>query len=1055
MRFRAAFACLAFACSGRAAPAIDFDRDVRPIFSDKCYACHGPDTQRRMANLRLDLKDGGAFADRGGYRDVVAGDPAQSRLYRKVSADKPALRMPPAYSGLSLTPAQVETIKSWIAQGAHWDLHWAYIAPVRPDPPKVSNPAWVRNPIDAFVLAKLDAEGLKPSPEADKTILIRRVSFDLTGLAPTPAEVDAFLADQRPDAYERLVDRLLASPRYGERMAMQWLDLARYADTHGYHIDSARQMWRWRDWVIDAFNRNMPFDEFTVEQLAGDLLPHPTTSQLIASGFNRNHMINFEGGAIPEEYQNEYVVDRVETTAQTWLGTTLGCARCHDHKYDPFKQKEFYQFYAFFNNISEAGLDGRNGNAKPFLALPSADQKARLDELDSAIAALNKTLAPEKLDALRRAWEPKRLATLPASPRLGLVAHYEFDGGLSDSSGHYRYGRVVKGDLTFKPGAVAQAAQFDGSTHVTLGRASAFNPRSPFTIALWMNPQGNLPEAALDWLSGDKGRHRGLEVRLDDFLLSGIQHWRPRVFVRLDGARPNAAIEVRSNWRLDPGVWHHVAIVYDGSGRAAGLRMFFDGQLDASVTAHDSLRFYVPVAAPIEIGNPAWERTYTGAVDDLRFYNRALSAEELTRLTVDDPLRATILTPEDHRKGGQDKRLADYFLRNEAPPEIRAAYVKRAGLEERRAALELEIPTTMVMAELDKPRETAILARGDYRNRGEIVHPGVPAILPPLPAGEPANRLTLARWLVSPTNPLTARVVMNRYWQMYFGTGIVKTVEDFGSQGEPPSDQPLLDWLATEFSGSGWNVRAMQRLIVTSSTYRQDSRVSPALLERDPENRLLARGPRFRLPAEMIRDNALAASGLLRERIGGLSVFPYQPKGLWSDIAFGAGFTAQSYTPSHGDDLYRRSMYAFWKRSSAPPELITFDAPDREKCTGRRLLTNTPLQALVLMNDPAFLEAARALAQRMIREGGHETDRRLGWGFRLATSRFPSPPELRILDGLLAQETNAYRARPAEAAKLIAIGESKPDAHIAPAELAAWTTVASTILSLDESITKE
>ncbi len=1056
MRTRAVLAFLVFAGPLLAAsPPVDFDRDVRPIFSDKCYTCHGPDPSRRMAGLRLDQREGGAFTNRGDHADVVPGDVAHSRLVEKITAAKPALRMPPPYSKLALTPAQIETIKTWIAQGAKWDPHWSYVVPKRPETPKVSDAKWVRNPIDAFVMAKLDAEGLKPSPEADKTILIRRVSLDLTGIAPTPAEVDAFVADKRPDAYERLVDKLLASPRYGERMTMQWLDLARYADTHGYHIDSARQMWHWRDWVINTFNNNMPFDEFTIEQLAGDLLPHPTTNQLIATGFNRNHMINFEGGAIPEEYQNEYVVDRVEATSTTWLGITLGCARCHDHKYDPIKQKEFYEFYAFFNNISEVGLDGQRGNAKPFLALPSAEQKAELDTLDAKIEGLNKILVPKKLDELRRAWEPKRLATLPEPARAGLLSHYEFDGGLSDSSGHYLYGRVERGDLTYKPGAVAQAAQFDGDTHVTFGPATVFDRRKPFTIACWLNPSGHLPRVVLDQLTGTAQNRSGIEITLDDFLLTDIQHWRPKVYVKFDGAQGGKGIEVRSQSRLDPGKWHHVAITYDGSGHASGVHMYFDGAADPVDVAQDNLGSFVSSPAKWETGNRTWGRSYEGGIDDLRFYNRALSAAELQPMVVDEPLRATIEIPEDHRKGGQDTRLEDYFLRNEAPEEIRSAYIERETLMAQRDALNKQIPTTMVMAELDKPRETAILGRGDYRNRGEVVHPGVPAMLPPLPKGAPANRLTLARWLVSDSNPLTARVVMNRYWQMYFGTGIVKTVEDFGSQGEPPSNQPLLDWLATEFIRTGWNVKAMQRLIVTSATYRQDSRVTPELLERDPENRILARGPRFRLPGEMIRDNALAASGLLKERVGGPSVFPYQPKGLWREIAFGDGFSAQSYTPSHGDDLYRRSMYTFFKRTASPPELVTFDAPDREKCTARRLLTNTPLQALVLMNDPAFIEASRVLAERMMREGGRNTAKRLDYGFRLATSRHLAPNEEAILEKLLTQSLSNYKAKPAEAAKLIAIGESKPDARIPPAELAAWTTVASTILSLDETISKE
>jgi hypothetical protein len=1036
-----------------AAPHIDFDRQVRPILSDKCYACHGPDEKVRMAKLRFDMKDGGAFAEHNGYTIVKPGDSANSRLYQRVSSDKKSFQMPPASTGQSLTPVQIEIIKKWIDEGAHWETHWAYAVPQRAEPPKVSNPEWVRNPIDAFVLANLDKNGLKPSAEADRSILLRRVTFDLTGLPPTPAELNSFLADQSPDAYEKTVDRLLHSPRYGERMAMQWLDLARYADTHGYHIDSHREMWHWRDWVIDAFNQNMPFSEFTTDQLAGDLLPNATVSQKIASGFNRNHMINFEGGAIPEEYQNEYVVDRVETTAAAWMGITLGCARCHDHKYDPLSQKEFYRFYAFFNNVSEQGLDGQHGNAKPFLQLPSEQQQAKLDELTKAIAELDKTLEEKKVAALQDQWERARLATLAAPARTGLVSHYEFDGSLSDSSGKYHYGEVAKGDLNYGAGIVNRSANFDGETHVTLDDGGTLS-QGPFAVACWIQTDGNRPMTVLTELSNAAER-AGVELHLDDYLLTDIQHWEPRLYVRLSRKWPSDAIEIRTKDRLSPTVWHHVVVNYDGSGKIAGLRVFFDGKSGEVEVLTDKLSGKLTSTAQLEIGNKELGKAFKGQLDDLRVYNHPLLAAEIQPLFRDEPVRATIMIPADHRDGGQKERLESFYLTNEAPTELRLAYGSRKDLRKEKEALVKVIPTTMVMAELEKPRETAILGRGDYRNRGEKVTPGVPAILPPLASGAPANRLTLAQWIVSPDNPLTSRVVVNRYWQGYFGIGIVKTPQDFGSQGDAPSNQALLDWLATEFIRTGWDVRAMQRLIVTSATYRQDSAASPDLIKDDPENRLLARGPRFRLPAESVRDNALFVSGLLKERVGGPSVFPYQPKGLWEDIAFGDGFSAQSYSPSHGDDLYRRSMYTFWKRTSPPPALSTFDAPDREKCTARRLLTNTPLQALVLLNDPTYIEASRALAGRMILEGGTDPSKRIAYAFALATARPPAPHELEILRALEEKELAEYRSDPASARKLIAVGESKPPANIDPVEMAAWTTVASAILNLDETITKE
>jgi hypothetical protein len=772
--------------SSAAAPPIDFDRQIRPILSENCFACHGPDVKQRKAKLRLDTRDG-ALKDSA---VIVPGQAGKSALIERVASEDPKKRMPPPKTGKRLTSAQVDLLRQWIDQGARWSRHWAFVKPERPPVPPVKDSRWLRNPIDAFIAERLEREGIQPSPEADKVALIRRLTLDLTGLPPTPAEVDAFLADGRANAYEQLVERLLDSPRYGERMAVDWLDAARFADTHGYHIDSGRDMTRWREWVIAAFNRNQPFDRFTIDQLAGDLLPHATLEQRIASGFNRNHMINFEGGAIPEEYHNAYLVDRVNTTGTVWLGLGVGCAQCHDHKFDPLTQKEYYQLYAFFNNVPENGLDGSKGNAMPFIKVPSPQQQKKLDRFAAQIKELERHLA---------------------------------------------------------------------------------------------------------------------------------------------GAQPK------------------------------------------------------------------------------------LSADQLQQ--------------------GKAK-LAD----------LRQAY----------AALEKQVPTTMVMQEMPKPRDTYLLVRGQYDKHGAKVTAGVPASLPPLPKDAPANRLGLAEWLVNPSQPLTARVIVNRYWQMYFGTGIVKTAEDFGVQGEYPSHPELLDWLATEFIRTGWDVKAMQRLIVTSATYRQSSVVSPALVHKDPENRLLARGPRLRLQAEFIRDQALAISGLLNREIGGASVSPYQPPGLWEELASradGANWTAQVYHQSHGKDLYRRTMYTFWKRTSPPPTLVTFDAPDRETCTVRRARTNTPLQALVLMNDPTYVEASRKLAERLMTEA-NSAEERIVLAFRLATARKPTAGEVAVLRRIFDNQLAAYRKDGPAAIKLLAVGEAKRNEKLDPAELAAWATVASVILNLDEAVTK-
>ncbi len=765
-----------------AGPAIDFNRDIRPILSDNCFTCHGPDESQRKAKLRLDTRDGALAKLRSGGHAIVPGKSNDSELLRRLISTDDAERMPPPKTNKKLTPAQVDLLKRWIAQDANYAKHWAFVAPVRASLPEVKDSTWARNGIDRFILARLEKEGLKPSPEADRTTLIRRLSLDLTGLPPTVTEIDGFLNDKQPGAYERVVERYLSSPHYGERMAVDWLDAARFADTHGYHIDAGRDMTRWREWVIDAFNNDLPFDRFTVEQLAGDLLPNATVEQKIASGFNRNHMINFEGGASPEEYLNNYIVDRVNTTATVWLGLTTTCAQCHDHKYDPISQREFYQIYAFFNGIPEKGLDGSKGNAAPTIKVPTTAQRDAIAKLDAQIQSLESTQK-----------DPKKIAEL----------------------------------LAEKKKLEAQ------------GAASA-----------------------------------------------------------------------------------------------------------------------------------------------------------------------------------------------------------------------------MVMQDMPTPRDTFMLLRGEYNKKGAKVSAGVPAVLPPLAKDAPANRLTFARWLTDPAHPLMSRVIVNRYWQLFLGTGLVKTVEDFGSQGELPSHVELLDWLAVEFSnpasGKAWSVRDLVRTIVTSATYRQASVVTKEHLARDTENRLLARGPRFRLQAEFIRDQALAISGLLNREIGGASVSPYQPAGLWQELASrqdSKNWSAQFFVQSKGKDLYRRTMYTFWKRTSPPPQLMTFDAPDREICTVRRSRTNTPLQALVLMNDPTYVEASRKFAERMMQKE-KTPEARLAFAWRTATARAPSDREIGILQLALDKQLQIYRGNPKAAEALLRVGESPRDETLAATELAAYTIIASVILNLDEVVTK-
>lgn len=1047
-RYVASFVLLATAAFAE----IDFNREVRPILSDNCFQCHGPDEKRRMANLRLDTREG-AFAETKRGPLIVPGDPAKSLIWQRMAHAEPARRMPPSSANRTVTDKQIETIKRWIEEGAKWQTHWAFVPPARVEPAASST-----NPVDAFIEARLAREGLKPAPEADRRTLLRRLSLDLTGLPPTPEEVAAFLNDKSPDAYEKQVDRLLASPHFGERMALDWLDVARYADTHGYHIDSHRDMWPWRDWLIGAFNSNMPFDRFTRLQLAGDLIPEAGQEEKIASGFNRNHMINYEGGAIPEEYLAEYVADRAETTATAFMGLTMGCARCHTHKYDPISHKEYYQFSAFFNNVDEKGLDGKTGNAKPFLKLPAPAQREAFTNLEARVNMFDAALRGD--DVMRPFTEWREfLAGKPATLlREGLVAHYDFDGSLTDTSGGYRHGRTLNGDPVFGPGQVSRAVSFDAQTLVTLGSVGGSVAKDrPFTVAYWLRPTGSKLDMPVMQKISDTNTRRGWEIWLTDYTLVGIQRRAARLNFRLTSRWPDDSLEIRTRDRFVQSEWVHVTLISDGTGKAAGLNVYVNGSQAEIEIVRDSLAGPVETDAELRIGMKEPDaKALSGTLDDLRFYTRAMPADEARHIAIDYPVQSMLSGVGGKLSKQEEERLRDYYLRYVASPYLRNLYTELRDDRESLEALDKQILSTMVMSEIEKkPRTTYVLARGDYRNKGDKVEPGTPSVLPPLrPGAERATRLDLANWLLDPAHPLTARVAVNRYWQMYFGTGLVKTAENFGSQGDSPAHPELLDWLATEFIRTGWDVKAMQRLIVTSAAYRRSSKTTPALQVKDPENRLLARGPRHRLTAEFIRDNALAVSGLLDRRLGGPSVYPYQPTGVWEDIAYGDGFSSQTYEQSHGPDLYRRSMYTFWKRTAAPAQMLTFDAPDREKCTARRTVTNTPLQALVLMNDPTYLESARVLAERVI-GGTKKSADRVTRVFESIVSRPPSKQERAELERLAREQTAYYRKLPAEAVALLSNGETPFDKKLPVADLAAWTMVASAILNLDETITKE
>ena len=1024
--------------------AVDFDRDIRPILSDRCYTCHGPDDQQRKSPLRFDTEDG-AYADlNSGGKAIVPGDPAASKLIERITSDHPVLRMPPAYAGQDALPeAEIAKLRQWIAEGAPWAGHWSFQAPRRHEAPEVSRPDWVRTPIDAFVLAKLDAEGFEPSPEADRATLLRRLSLDLTGLPPTPEEVKAFLADETPGAYERQVDRLLASPRYGERMAVPWLDAARYADTNGYQSDGVREMWRWRDWVIDAFNQNKPFDEFTIEQLAGDLLPNPTRDQLIATGFHRNLRTTAEGGSVEEEFLAEYAAERAQTTGTVWLGLTVGCARCHDHKYDPISQKDFYELFAYFDDVPERGLVYNFGNDGPVVKAPTREESVRLAELEAAArkAEADWQALAAKVDAEQHAWEQAKPAGLDDEFLLdGLVARFSLDGVFEDLA---RAGvddgerdlRSKPSEPVYGPGVLGKAAKLDGERWIDGGGVGGFDYDQPFTVSFWMRP---------DELEG------GVISRMHDFATGsgwGVFLREGRLRFEFTMRHTDHSARVETQRAVKAGEWVHVAITSTASRPTYdGLTIRVNGEAWPFDVEWDDLKWPINYRGkPLRIGGAAGER-FTGAIDEVRLYDRALGAEDVAALGVAAPLAK--LAAKSDRTPAEQHKLDTAFLEQAAPAAIRRARFAAHEAVAQAARYEEQIPTVMVMKQ-GPERQAHVLRRGAYDAPGAEVRPAVLSALPEPPADSPPNRLGLARWLVSRDNPLTARVTVNRYWEMLFGVGLVKTAEDFGSQGERPSHPELLDWLAVEFMDSGWNIKALLKTMVMSNAYRQASMSRPDALQRDPENRLLWRGPRFRLPAEQVRDQALYASGLLVERVGGPSVKPYQPAGLWEEVS------SSAYRRDDGDKLYRRSLYTYWKRTVPPPAMSTFDAPDRESCIVKRTRTNTPLQALTLMNDVTYLEAARKLAERMIHEGGETPDARIERGFLLALARRPTSAETAKLRQVLDGFKQAFGDQPYEAVEYLEQGESPYDKALDPVDLAAYASVGSLILNLDEAVTKE
>ncbi|MEO1860292.1 MAG: PSD1 and planctomycete cytochrome C domain-containing protein [Verrucomicrobiales bacterium] len=999
--------------ASKAAEKIEFNRDVRPILADNCFQCHGPDVKARKAKLRLDQKEG-ATRDLGGYRAVSPGQPTESELMKRILSDDPEEIMPPPKTKKHLTHEQKEVLRKWIISGADYRDHWAFVRPEKPEIPEIANGPRVKNNIDRFVLTRLKLEELEPAAEARRETLIRRVSFSLTGLPPTLEEIDTFLADKAPGAYNDMVTRYLNSPAYGEHMARHWLDLARYADSNGYQYDTERQQWVWRDWVINAYNSNKPFNEFTIEQLAGDLLPQATEHQRLATGFNRNHGITIEGGIIDEEYRTEYVMDRVVTTSQVWMALTMGCARCHDHKFDAISQKEFYQVFHFFNQVPERGANGfapKQRLASPLAAAKKAENEKKLAQL------MKELEKPVNLDALLDQWASQ----IALQPKEGWAI---LSPETMKSTGGATLSKLADNSI-LAGGANSQKEIYEFTAKTTAGKMTA--------IRLEALTHKTLP-------GGGPGRHSNSNFVLSEFELTAISIKKPSQsqavkFASAIADYSQAGYEVSR--AIDGTTANSNGWAVDGPTRKEPATAIFIAALPFGYEGGTLLRFRLRHEADFAahgMGRPRLSVTADPA-SSLQLQGIPAGIREI----------AAIITQK--RTKSQSDRLKKYFLTHHNP---------NKKLKKRIAAIEKQqtasFPETMIMQDRAKPRATHVLHRGQYNEPGEIVSAGVPTIFPAMKENQ-SNRLGFAQWLMDPDHPLTARVAVNRYWQQLFGIGLVKTAEDFGIQGELPSHPKLLDWLALEFIRSGWDTKHMYSLLLNSATYRQTSHAGAAAYRNDPENRFLTRGPRMRLDAEEIRDSCLASSGLLVKKLGGRSVYPYQPKGLWMELNNRPGYSKE-YQQGKGNDLYRRSIYIFWKRTVPSPMLKTFDAPEREFCTTRRSRTNTPMQALALLNGPQFVEAARHLAERMLSEGGETLNERITYGFRLVTARVPVQSELALLRSSYTENLQLFGADKSAAHKLLQVGDSPYNTSLNISKLAAMTSVARLLFNLNETITK-
>jgi hypothetical protein len=1033
--------------------ALDFNIHVKPILSDKCFACHGPDLAAQKAGLSLHAPEM-AFAslkDSPGKVAIKPGSLRNSELFYRIISEDPEYRMPSPESNLTLSPREKAILIKWIEEGAEYKKHWAFIPPQQSDLPKVKEKSWAKNPVDFFVLNKLEQEGIKPSPEADRETLLRRLSLDLTGLPPSLAEIDAFLADQDEDAYEKQVDRLLNSVHYGEKMALHWMDIARFADTHGYTVDRYRDASPYRDWVIQAYNQNLPYDQFITHQLAGDLLPNPTKDQLIATAFNRIHPQNMEGGIVEEEFRVEYVVDRTSTMGQAFMALTLGCARCHDHKYDPISQKNFFELSSFFNQVDEAGqISWDDATPAPTMLLTNEEKDKMLEFLLSQKNREEEELAKvaEKEEEAFQTWVSSNAVQKIAGMEFpsSRVAFFTFDqNSIQNQLNPAQKGTMESSEVRnqipdYTQGYRGKGVQLNGDMWLNLGGAGVFSRSEPFSVSIWISVPKSLTDGAIF--------HKGSGAVLYNWRGYHLSLKNNRLELLMAHTAPYNAITKITNQDIPRDQWINLVMTYDGSSKAKGLKVFLNGKEMATQTTHDNLYkdiLFRGNQPGLQVG-AVWrgKGLKNALVDEVSVYDKELSALEVLQISNLTGYK-TILAKSGSQFTGEEKQaFKKLYLNNHSK-----AYREKlnAVVAQRKAYADSveRIPEMMIMQDRQDKRPTFILTRGEYNLHGEEVFPNTPESILPMNEELPKNRLGLARWLTDPKNPLTARVAVNRFWQNYFGKGLVATSEDFGNQGQLPSHPELLDWLAIEFQKSGWDVKAMQRLLVTSATYRQVSRKRPELEEKDPDNYLLARGPSVRLPAESIRDQALFAAGLLNPTIGGKSVFPYQPDGLWR-------VNGANYVQDTGKNLYRRSMYTVWKRSVHHPALAIFDAPDHSVSVSKRQETNTPLQALVMLNDPTFVEASKVLGEQMI--ANPEISSSIEDTFRKLTGRKPNAKELEILLELRESEYRKFLSDPTKLKGWLATGEYQIRPDLDPRQVAANAVTASAIINSDAFLTK-